>query len=125
MESEDRAAFMLLGGCTFCCAMPKQETSQSHWLFAEGLAQPSPEHGIQPPTTEGSHIPAVCLSMQRCPHTALPFPHSPSSVGMWLWQLWVSADPGLLLALVSVYPALSCTVFTSPGASAICCTNFI
>lgn len=46
MGSRDRAAFTLLGGCTFSHAMPKQETSQPHLLFAEGLAQPSPEHGI-------------------------------------------------------------------------------
>lgn len=104
---------------------PGKRPSQPLLLFAEGLAQPSPEHGIQPLTTECRYIPAVCLRMQRCPHTALPSLHSPSSIGTWLWQLRVSADPGLLLALVSVYPALSCTVFTSPGASAVCCTNFI
>lgn len=104
---------------------PGKRPSQPRFLFAEGLARPFPEHRIQSPATEGSYIPPVCLNMQRCPHTALPLPHSPSSVGIWLWQLWVSADPGLLLALVSVCPALSCTVFTSLGASAICCTNFI
>lgn len=104
---------------------PGKRPSQPHLLFAEGLEQPSPEHGFQPLTTEGSYMPAVCLSMQRCCHTALPLPHSPSSVGTCLWQLLLSADPGLLLALVSVYPAPSCTLFTSPGASAICSTNFI
>lgn len=105
---------------------PGKRPSQPHLLIAEGLALSSPEHGIQPPptTAEGSYISALCLSMQRCPHMALPSPHSPSSVGTWLWQPWVSADPGLLLALVSVCPA-PYTVFTSPGASAICGTNFI
>lgn len=84
---------------------PDKRPSQPHLLFAEGLAPPSPEHGIQAPATaEGSYIPAVCLCMQRCPNTALLSPHSPSSVGTWLWQLWLSADPGLLLALVSVQP---------------------
>lgn len=105
---------------------PSKKPSQPHLLFAEELARLSPEHGIQPlATVEGSYIPAVRLSMQRCPHVALPSPHSPSSIGTWLWQLWVSADPGLLLALVTVCPASSCTVFTSPGASGICCINFI
>lgn len=93
MGSGVGAAFTLLGGCTFSCAMPRmrawqdERPSQTHLLFAEELAWPSPEHGIQALTTEGSYIPAVCLSMQRCPHTALPLPHSPSSVGTWLWQL--------------------------------------
>ena len=126
-------------GLPSCCSeaahsavpCPCERLSQPQLFFAEGLAQPSPEHEIQPPAAAaGSRIPAVRLSMQRCPHAALPSrpalpsPHSPSSAGTWPQQLWLSARRELLLALVSVCSASSHTVFTSPGASAICCTDF-
>lgn len=56
---------------------------------------------------------------------ALPSPQNPSSAGTQPQQLWLSACCGLPPALVSVCSASFHPVFTSPGASATCCTDFI
>lgn len=120
---------MLPGGHIFSCAMPERDPPSHSCSLLRGWHGPPQKSSpllLQQAAASRLNVRACRdVPMQHCAsRPALPSPHSPSSAGTRPRQLWLSARPGLQLALVNVCSASSHTVFTSLGASAICCTDF-